>query len=72
MYGHGFMGHGFFMPGFLFWIIAIGIIFLIFRAIFESNSKKKEFNDEALSIAKKRFASGEINEEEYIKIKNTL
>ena len=72
MYGHGFMGHGFFMPGLIFWIIIIGIIFFIFSYIFDKKNQTKDSSEEALSIAKKRFASGEITEEEYKKIKNVL
>lgn len=72
MYQHGFMGHGFFMPGFLFWIIALGMVFFIFTSLFDKNNKNKQNNQEALSIAKKRFANGEINEDEYKKIKTVL
>jgi putative membrane protein len=72
MYGHQFMGNGFFMPGFFFWIITLGIIFFIFNSIFDRKNKAKDSNEEALIIAKKRFANGEINEEEYKKIKTVL
>jgi len=72
MYGYEWMGHGFFMP----WMIVFPIMLLVFFMMMRSgrsschHHEKKE--DEALDIAKKRFASGEIDEETFEKIKKKL
>jgi len=61
MYGHQFMGNGFFMPGFFFWIITLGIIFFIFNSIFDRKNKAKDSNEEALIIAKKIMPSNVVD-----------
>ena len=72
MYGYEWMGHGFFMP----WMIVFPIMLLVFFMVARSgrsschHHEKKE--DEALDIAKKRFARGEIDEEAFEKIKQKL
>ncbi|WP_024953719.1 SHOCT domain-containing protein [Sulfurospirillum arcachonense] len=72
MYGHAFMGHGFFMPGFIFWIVILGMLFAVFSYIVDKRKKTKNSDEKALFIAKKRFANGDISEEEYKNIKNIL
>ena len=70
---HGF-GHGWFMGGG--WFFGLAIIIVIFlldikllnKSTPENNSKSKS----ALEILKDRYATGEINEEEFLKGKNNL
>jgi len=56
------MFHGFWM--FIFWIIFFYLIF--------SNFNKKEKKESPLNILKKRFAKGEINQEEFETMQKTL
>ena len=56
--GHLFYGGGFMW---LFWILIIAGIFFLFQNVFKSNSDKES----PLDILKKRYARGEIDEEEY-------
>lgn len=53
------------------WSIWIFII-LIFIGLFISSSKKKIREDSPLDILMKRFASGEITNEEYLKKKKII
>ena len=61
-----YMGHmGFHQGGFMFWVIAILVVFLLVK-IFKDNKKvHKNSEDESLQILKNRFARGDITEEEY-------
>jgi len=74
MYVHEWMfGHGFFMP----WLIVFPIILVLFFMMMRSSSichrhSAGNKDDEALEIARKRFAKGEIDEETFEKIKQKL
>ena len=72
MYSHEFLGHGFFMPGMFLWVIFFAVI--IWAVITLTNKKQPPTHDEddALKIARRRFAKGEITEEEFDKIKEKL
>ncbi|MCY6370192.1 SHOCT domain-containing protein [Clostridium ganghwense] len=50
------------------WILAIALLIMFIV----KSSKKKQNNNLALEILNKRFASGEISEEEYVKRKEVL
>lgn len=78
--GPGMMGWGYGMGWFwsiimiVFWIsLIVGIIFLI-RWVVLSTNKGRETKSEssALEILKKRYAGGEMNKEEYEKIKKDI
>ena len=68
-----YMGHmGFHQGGFMFWVIAILVVFLLVK-IFKDNKKvHKNSEDESLQILKNRFARGDITEEEYSSKKSIL
>ena len=68
-----YMGHmGFHQGGFMFWVIAILLVFLLVK-IFKDNKKvHKNSEDESLQILKNRFARGDITEEEYSSKKSIL
>jgi putative membrane protein len=70
MIGHEWMGHGFFMP----WLV-IPIIIVVCLMFIRPNGScfvKQQGENEALEIARKRFARGEIDEETFDKIKQKL
>jgi len=55
----------------IFWILLIlGIVYLI--KYVAGSAKKEEPKETALDILKKRYASGEINKEEFDRIKDDL
>ena len=57
---------------FMFWVIAILVVFLLVK-IFKDNKKvHKNSEDESLQILKNRFARGDITEEEYSSKKSIL
>ena len=68
-----YMGHmGFHQGGFMFWVIAILVVFLLVK-IFKDNKKvHKNSEDESLQILKNRFARGDITEEEYSSKKSII
>lgn len=74
----GMMHNGFFAGGFymyLFWIIVLaGFGMLIYQLVKSAgrNNPSADEQDNALTILQKRFAKGEIDEEEYLKRKKTL
>lgn len=55
----------------LFWVLLIlGIVYLV--KMIAGGTKKGEATETALDILKKRYARGEINKEEFEKIKDDL
>lgn len=70
MGGYSMMGFGMGF-GFIFMILFWGIlIWLVITLINNTQSNKKE--DDALSILKKRYASGEISKKQYEEMKKEL
>lgn len=72
-YGEWFMGHGLF--GWLIsFLIMFTIIYIIFRIImaFFPNKSSQHTNSNSLEILKVKFASGEITEDEYHRMKDIL
>lgn len=61
-FGHGSWFMGWIFP-LLFWGIITYIAYNIIRSIF--STKTTDQNDSALELLRKRFASGEITEQEY-------
>jgi len=63
LFGGGYM--------WLIWILIIGIAVVLVKSIIvDSNSVKK--NESALEILKKRLANGEINEDEFKRLKKDI
>jgi putative membrane protein len=57
----------------IFWIVAIVfVVSLIARSVGWGRNTGGRNNDDALEIAKKRFASGEINKKEFDEIRKDL
>ena len=65
--GHMFYGGGFMW---IFWILLIIAIVYIFQNIAKGNSSSE--NETPLEILKKRYARGEIDEEEYERRRDEL
>lgn len=61
-FGHGPWFLGWVLP-LLFWGIIVYLIYSVIRSLFSNKIEQK--NDSALELLRKRFASGEINEQEY-------
>lgn len=73
MYANDFMfGHGFFMPWVIVFPLVLFLIFMMMRHNGSCHRRREEKEDEALEIARKRFAKGEIDEETFDKIKQKL
>lgn len=70
--GHMMGGMGFI--GMIFWIIILGLLFYgVYILIAKASEKPKGVrSDDSLQILKKRLAQGEINEDEYEKLKKVL
>lgn len=71
MYANEWMGHGFFMPWMILFPVVCVLLFLMMRGG-KSSCHHREKEDDALEIARKRFARGEIDEESFEKIKQKL
>lgn len=71
-YGNGIWGMG--LIGMLFqFAILIGIIYFIFHVVRSLiNQQHSHKSNSALEIIEERYARGEISEEEFKKMKNTL
>ena len=68
-----YMGHmGFHQGGFMFWVIAILVVFLLVKICKDNKKVHKNSEDESLQILKNRFARGDITEEEYSSKKSIL
>lgn len=73
MYMHEWVGYGFFMPLMFVFPLILLLVFLLMRSSgYYSYHKPHAKEDEALEIARKRFARGEIDEETFDKIKQKL
>lgn len=72
MMTHEWVGHGFFMPWMFFIIPVVIVVCLVLMRSQGSCHGRRENEDEALEIARKRFAKGEIDEETFDKIKQKL
>ena len=70
--GHMMGGMGFI--GMIFWIIILGLLFYgVYILIAKASEKPKGVrSDDSLQILKERLAQGEINEDEYEKLKKVL
>ena len=71
MWWHEWGFHGFFMP----WMVFVPIMILVCLVMFRRGGMcqhRFDANDDALEIARKRFARGEISEDEFNHIKETL
>ena len=66
-----FSDYHFFGMHFIWWAFWIFLMFLLF-GWFEPVPKKRIRRDSPLEILKRRFASGEINEEEYLAKKRMI
>ena len=62
-------GMGYFM--WAFWLIPVVIIFFAMR-FFQEQSGRSNQTDSPLEILKRRYARGEINKEEFERLKNDL
>jgi putative membrane protein len=69
-YGYGMMVGGYWILWLLFWIIVLIGIVLLIKYLWKGNAMRG--GDSALEILKKRYASGEINKEEFEEKKKDL
>ncbi|MGV8905670.1 MAG: SHOCT domain-containing protein [Acetobacterium sp.] len=76
MYGIGYGGgfNGFMMFGIflLFVLVIVGVYFMIHHFMKSNNNEGSHPGDNALRTLNERYARGEINEEEYNRIKAEL
>ena len=70
MFFNQWMGHGFFMPWMVLFPVVCVLLFWMMRGGKSCHSDPKV--DDALAIARKRFARGEIDEVTFEKIKEKL
>jgi putative membrane protein len=78
-YGYGMMGYGNsygMMGGGFFWFIPLILIIIAIVAIYVISSRRKNrnvfSNDSSIEILNQRYARGEINEEQYIKMRDII
>ncbi len=72
MHGFGFGGMWF---GWLFWLVLIVVLVWAVKSFLDNQNKGASMNNsgaDALDILKKRFANGEIDEEEFQRRKQLL
>ena len=71
MHDFHFFGGGWMMV--FWWILIIAVIVIVIRVIMKSNMKQTDSLDKSpLEILKRRYAKGEITEEEYSERKKDL
>jgi putative membrane protein len=68
-YGYGMMGGGYRIIGLIFMILVLIGLVLLIKYLWKGGAKR---GDSALEILKKRYASGEINKEEFEEKKKDL
>lgn len=72
-YGHGWGFGGFGIFSILFWILIIVGIVIMLRGYIQKDSSEKPKSDESpLTILKKRYAKGEIDDETFKRMKKEL
>jgi putative membrane protein len=73
MFHDGFMGGGMWFT-WIFWLVIVGlIVYLIFKYTGQNRGTSHRINSEtALDILKKRYARGEISQEEFNEMKKDL
>jgi len=77
-YGYGMMGLGYGMMGFgiLFMLIPLIFFILIFyfiiKIVSDESSSKIQYKSDAMEILNQRYASGQITEEQYNRIKEKI
>ncbi|MCF6094994.1 SHOCT domain-containing protein [Microaerobacter geothermalis] len=71
MMGFGGMGFGYGLFNMIFWIlILVGIVYLVIYLVKGNDSKGG--GNEALQVLDRRYANGEISEDEYKRMKENL
>jgi putative membrane protein len=71
-FGAGMMGYGGYGFGFLWQILWLVIIVAVIYALINSGKNKDERSESSLEILKERLARGEIDYEEYVRIREGL
>jgi len=66
---HGFSGGGFMW---VFWILIIAAVVMVIKASSNTKNNEKSHPESPLDILKRRYASGEIDKEEFHKRKRDL
>ncbi|MHC4106294.1 MAG: SHOCT domain-containing protein [Planctomycetota bacterium] len=69
---HDMWGWGGMWFGWIFWLVIIGLIIWGVKTIARSQSGSRPQEESAMSILKKRYARGEINDEEFEEKKRRL
>ena len=72
LWDNGWM-HGYgFLSVIIFWIVLIGVIILVVKLLSSRNGGVTADPESAMEILKKRYAKGEITEEQFDKMKEKL